>query len=113
MYPKKKERLYISELLESPLLSYPSYYTLTPSMHTNEMLRSALMDLHMYHYEPYRIPQNHDEIFAMLHAGGFPLYKEQYIVGYFGNKMMILESHGWRAMAVSEDVFKLENWLVA
>ncbi len=32
MYQKKKERLYISELLDDPSVTYPSYYALSTSM---------------------------------------------------------------------------------
>lgn len=113
MYQKKKERLYISELLPNPAVSYPSYYTLSSSMVKNEMLHSALIDLHSFDFSFYETPQKYDDIFAMLYSGCFPIYKEKYIIGYFGNKMMFLESNGWKGMPVTEDIFKLENWLVA
>jgi len=48
----------------------------------------------------------------MFDSGTFPIYKEKYIVGYFGNKMMYLESYGWKGMPATADIFKLENWLV-
>jgi hypothetical protein len=48
----------------------------------------------------------------MLNYGGFPLYKEKYIVGYFGNKMMFLESNGWKGLPCTADVFEVGNWLV-
>ena len=48
----------------------------------------------------------------MMHSGMFPIYKEKYIVGYFGQKLMYLESHGWKSMPATEEIFKMENWLV-
>jgi len=76
------------------------------------MLHSAIIDLHSMEFDFYTTPQSYDQIFTMLASGAFPIYKEQYIVGYFGNKMMFLESQGWKAMPLTQDVFKLENWLV-
>ena len=112
MYNKKKERLYISDLLDDPAVAYPAYYVLSLTMHKNEMLHSALMALHSFDFNYYEIPKNHEDIFSMFHSGTFPIYKEKYIVGYFGNKMMYLESNGWKGMPATEDIFKLENWLV-
>ena len=112
MYQKKKERLYICDIMDNPAVAYPSYYLLSTSMFKNEMLQTALISLHSYDFSYYERPKNHEDIFAMLHSGTFPIYKEKYIVGYFGNKMMYLESHGWKAIPSTEDIFKMENWLV-
>jgi hypothetical protein len=49
---------------------------------------------------------------TMFDSGNFPLYKEKYIIGYFGCKMMYLESNGWKRMPATADIFNLENWLV-
>jgi len=112
MYNKKKERLYVTDFLEDPAVSYPSYYVLSLAMHKNEMLQTALIALHSFDFEYYETPKNYEDIFAMFASGIFPLYKEKYIVGYFGNKMMYLESNGWKGMPATADIFKLENWLV-
>lgn len=112
MYQKKKEKLYISELLDNPAVVYPAYYVVSPSMYKNEMLHSALMALHSFDFSYYETAKSFDDIFTMLHSGTFPIYKEKYIVGYFGNKMMYLESNGWKGMPTTEDIFKIENWLV-
>ena len=112
MYNQKKERLYISELLTDPAVTYPAYYVLSPSMHKNEILHTALIALHSFDFSYYETPVKYEDIFAMFYAGTFPIYKEKYIVGYFGNKMMYLESNGWKSMPVTEEIFKMENWLV-
>jgi hypothetical protein len=112
MYQKKKERFYITDLIEDPAVAYPSYYLLSTTMFKNEMLHSALMALHSFDFSYYEIAKSYNDIFAMLHSGTFPIYKEKYIVGYFGNKMMYLESNGWKGMPATEEIFKLENWLV-
>lgn len=112
MYNKKKEKLYINELLHEPVISYPSYYILSTSMHKNEYLHTALISLHSCDYHNYETPKSYEKIFENLSQGYFPIYKEQYIVGYFGGKMMYLESNGWRAMPVNSDIFKLEYWLI-
>lgn len=112
MYQKKKERLYICDLVENPSVSYPSYYILSNALSNNEMLQNALIDLHCFNFDYYEMAKGYQDIFAMFHSGTFPIYKEKYIVGYFGNKMMYLESNGWKGMPSTEDIFKLENWLV-
>ena len=112
MYQKKKERLYICDIMDDPAVLYPSYYVLSTSMHKNEMLQTALISLHSFDFSYYVTAKSQEDIFAMLHSGTFPIYKEKYIVGYFGNKMMYLESHGWKAMPATEDIFNMENWLV-
>jgi hypothetical protein len=112
MYYKKKEKLYLSEIMEDPAITYPAYYILSQSMAKNEMLHSALISLHMYDFSYYHIPKNFDEIFKICDSGTFPIYKEKYIIGYFGNKMMYLESYGWKAMPVTKELFILSNWLV-
>ena len=113
MYNKKKEKLYIRELLDDPVITYPAYYILSAAMRKNELLHHALSALHACCFEHYTTPTSYDEIFKNLHLGTFPLYKEQYIVGYFGGKMMYLESNGWHSMPANEDIFKLENWLIS
>jgi len=112
MYQKKKERLYISELLDNPAVPYPAYYIVSTSMHKNEIFHAALISLHSFDFSYYETAKTHEDIFAMFNSGTFPIYKEKYIVGYFGNKMMYLESNGWKGMPSTEDIFKMENWLV-
>jgi len=112
MFQKKKERLYISELLDDPAITYPSYYVLSRSMLKNELLQHAIIVLHSFDFTHYQHPNSYEDIFAMFNGGMFPIYKEKYIIGYFGGKMMALESGGWRALPCMEDVFKMENWLV-
>jgi hypothetical protein len=48
----------------------------------------------------------------MFSGGMFPIYKEQFIMGYFGGKIMYLDASGWKKMPCTEDVFKMENWMV-
>jgi hypothetical protein len=112
MYQKKKERLYISDLLEDPAVAYPSYYTLSPAMYHNEVLRSTITLLHSFDFAFYEIPKSFKDIFMMLHSGSFPIYKEKYIIGFFGHKMMYLEPSGWKGLPATEEIFDLENWLV-
>ena len=112
MYQKKKTRLYVSELLSDPAVAYPAYYILSSSMSSNEMLLTALEALHSFDFRYYETPRSHKDIFVMFDAGTFPIYKEKYIVGYFGGKMMYLESHGWKGMPATAEIFEMENWLV-
>ena len=111
-YHQKKERLYVSSLLEDPAVTYPTYYTLSTTMCKNEMLLSALESLHSYDFRYYETPRSHRDIFAMFDSGTFPIYKEKCLVGFFGGKMMYLESHGWKAMPVTAEIFEMEHWLV-
>lgn len=109
---QNKERLYVCDLLDNPAVAYPSYYTLSTSLCKNEMLKTALIALHSFDFSYYETAKSHEDIFAMFHAGTFAIYKEKYIVGYFGGKMMYLESNGWKSMPSTEDIFMMENWLV-
>ena len=81
-------------------------------MAKNEILKDTLIILHSLNFTHYYIPKTFDDIFKMFNLGTFPIYKEKYIIGYFGNKMMFLESHGWKGMPATIDIFQLENWLV-
>ena len=112
MYPKKKEKLYISELVDNPAVAYPAYYKLSIAMFKNEMLHTALIALHTFDFTYYERPKHFEDIFSMFDSGIYPIYKEKYIIGYFGNKMMYLESNGWKGLPTTRDIFKLENWLV-
>ena len=112
MYPKKKEKLYLTDIMDDPAIAYPAYYVLSGSLAKNEMLHDALIALHRYELSHYHVPKTYDDIFASFRRGSFPLYKEKYVVGYFGGRMMYLESHGWKGMPVTEEVFVLENWRV-
>lgn len=112
MYQKKKEKLYISEFIDNPAVAYPAYYILSLSMYKNEMLHTALMALHTFDFSYYEVPKSSEEIFTMFDSGTFPIYKEKYVIGYFANKMMYLESNGWKGMPATADIFKMENWLV-
>ena len=113
MYKKKKEKLYITDLVEDPAFAYPAYYILSVSMAKNEMLHSALIALHSYDFRFYEHPKSFDRLFETLNSGAFALYKEKYVVGFFGGKMMYLESHGWKAMPATREIFDLTQWLVA
>lgn len=108
----KKERLYISQLLEDPAMSYPAYYLLSEAMRKNEMLLSTIESLHSFALDYYEAPKTYDDVFVMFDNGSFAIYKERYIVGFFGGKMMYLEPNGWRGMPITKDVFELDNWLV-
>ena len=112
MYNRKKERIYVSELVENPALTYPSYYALSSSMLKNEMLHYALIALHSLDFEHYEHPASYEDIFAMFENGSYPIYKEMYVIGYFGGKMMYLESAGWKGMPATSELFKMENWMV-
>ena len=112
MYPKKKAKLYLTDLMDDPAITYPAYYHLSPALAGNEMLHDALIALHRYEWDHYEVPKNYDEIFASIRRGSFAIYREKYVVGYFGGRMMYLEPHGWKGMPITEEVFVLENWQV-
>ena len=112
MFNAKKERLYISDLLDNPAITYPSYYVLSSSSAKNEFLQSAIISLHSFDFSNHHTPKDYKEIFDTFNYGGFAIYKENYIVGFFGNKMMHLESNGWSKMVVNVDIFVMDNWLV-
>ena len=112
MYKKKKERLYITEMIEDPPISYPMYYTVSASMKENEMLLEALRAVHLSDFDNHQEPLNAAAIFETLGMGTFPIYKEQYVVGNFGGKLMFLDSAGWKSLTVTQDIFDLNQWLI-
>jgi len=112
MFKSKKERLYITDILPEAPIGQPAYYILSQSLIKNEMLHQSLIDIHSYEFKYYTQPKSFDDIFNSLKYGVFPIYKEKYAIGYFGGKLMYLESHGWKAMPCTQDAFKLDNWLI-
>jgi len=108
----KKERLYLYDLLEDPLVSYPAWYLLSPKLHRDENLRETLKAIHSMDFAPYAYPENFDDLFAAFAAGFYPIFREKYATGYFGGKVMFLESGGWKSMPLSREAFELENWLI-
>jgi len=109
---RRKEKLYISDIVDDPVVGYPSYYVVSEGMARNEMLHASLEAIHTLSFSPYVTPSSYENIFKSINTGAFPVYKERYVVGRFGGKLMYLEANGWRALPASEDIFTLENWLV-
>jgi methylphosphotriester-DNA--protein-cysteine methyltransferase len=112
MYRNKKEKLLLSDLIDDPPISYPAYYQVSHAMMHNERLHDAIRAVHGLAFEQYANPSNHHKLFEVLHSGGFAIFKERYVVGYFGERMMYLEAQGWRALPASEAIFGLEHWMI-
>jgi hypothetical protein len=112
MFIKKKERLYIYDIIDDPAITYPMYYTVSSALKDNEMLHVALNSIHQSEFEFYRVPNEASEIFLSLEAGSFVIFKEQYVVGYFQGRLMYLESSGWKSFNITKDIFNMDNWLV-
>ncbi len=112
MYKKRKERLYVYDLIDEPVITYPMYYVVSHALLENEIFHDALIALHGMDFDHYRIAKEASEIFSSLACGGFVIYKEQYVVGYFGGKLMYLESSGWKGLQATPDIFKMEHWRV-
>ena len=108
----KKERLYLYDFLEEPPITYPAWYLLSPKLHRDENLKETLRAIHCIEFENYRNPKNLYEIFDSFKYGIYPIYKERYATGYFGNRVMILESSGWKSLNFSQDSINLDNWLI-
>ncbi len=112
MYGKKKERLYVYDLLPNPVITYPMYYNVSHTLHENDIFHDALIAVHLCDFSDYQRPEYGNAIFQSLYNGGFVIYKEQYVVGYFGGKLMYLESSGWKGLQATEDIFNMDNWLI-
>jgi len=108
----KKVRLRLEDFVEEPVRHYPPSYLLSPALAKNEMLLDALRALHLYDFSHYRPCESLDMIFQTLDAGGFVIYKENYVVGYFGQKLMYLEASGWKSLPATREIFLPGNWLV-
>lgn len=112
MYKKKKQRLYISEIIEDPPISYPMYYMVNEALKDSQMLHESLYAIHLSEFDKYEIPLDVSALFASLNNGVFPIYKEQYVVAEFGGKLMYLECAGWKSLYVTKDIFDMDNWLI-
>lgn len=112
MYKKRKERLYICDIIENPPIIYPMYYTVSDTLKNNEMLIESLKTVHLSEFHNLKIPSDAREIFEAIRLGAFPIYKGQYVVGEFGGRLMYLESSGWKSLQVTKSVFDLNQWLV-
>jgi hypothetical protein len=113
MLKSKKEKLYISTLIDEPTISYPGYYILSPYLAKDEMLQESLIAIHSLDFSNFYTPKDYHEIFKALDCGIYPIFKQKYLVGQFGGKLMYLEPNGWKAMPLMIDSFVIENWLVA
>lgn len=109
---KKKERLYISDFIENPPITYPMYYIVSGALKDDEMLHSSLYAVHLSSFENHIIPFGVSELYSGLNSGAFAIYKEQYVVGNFGGRLMYLESDGWKSLRVTEDIFDMNYWLI-
>ncbi len=109
---RKRERLYVADLVETPVVTYPAWYRLSAALLKNEILHDALRAIHCYDFENYTIASSHEAIFTALESGYFAIYKERYAVGYFGGKLMYLESQGWKSFPVTREIFLLDNWMI-
>jgi len=112
MYNRKKERIYITDLIQDPPITYPMYYTVSSSLKNNDIFLDTLKAIHLSDFSNYKTPKSSSYIFEVFSYGAFAIYKEQYIVGYFGGKLMYLESAGWKSLSVTEDIFDMDQWLV-
>ena len=108
----KKLRLYLHELLDDPAVHYPAWYLLSPKLHRDENLREALRALHRMDFDGYEHPGELPEIFSAFRMGQYPIYRERFVAGYFGGRVMLLESSGWKTLPFSEEGCDPENWLI-
>ncbi len=112
MYKKRKERLYICDIIENPPIIYPMYYIVSQSLKDNKMLHESLYAIHLCEFDRYETPIDSSAIFASISIGTFPIYKQQYIVGEFGGRLMYLESSGWKSLLATSDIFDMSYWLI-
>ncbi|WP_456393208.1 hypothetical protein [Nitratifractor sp.] len=108
----KKERLYLYDFLEEPVVNYPAWYLLSPKLCRDENLRETLRAIHRMEFSAYAAPRSFEELFSAFRSGLYPIYRERYAAGYFGRRVMLLESGGWKSLPLSEEASILENWLI-
>jgi len=108
----KKDKIYITELIDNPVVTYPMTYIVSIKLVANEFLKDALVAIHSFDFDHYKHPASWHEIYNSLNSGGFAIYKERYAVSEFGGKLMYLEGTGWSSMRVTSDIFDMRFWLV-
>jgi len=109
---RKKERLYLYELLDDPVVGYPAWYLLSPKLHRDENLREALRALHGMDFASYAPPADAAELFATFRGGLYAIYRERNVAALFGGRVMLLEGKGWQSLAFSEESCAMEQWLI-
>lgn len=108
----KKEKIYITDLIENPQVTYPMTYTVSAALAKSDELKDALVSIHSYDFVNYKQPKDHMAIYRAIDNGSFVIYKERYVVGEFGGRLMYLEGNGWSSLNLTRDSLDMRFWLV-
>jgi hypothetical protein len=108
----KKEKIYITELMENPQVTYPMTYTVSSIMAKCDELKDALVSIHSFDFSGYVNPSSWFDIYKSIDNRAFVIYKERYAVSEFGGRLMYLEGNGWSSLNVTRDSFDMRFWLV-
>lgn len=108
----KKEKIYITELIDNPQVTYPMTYTVSCVLAKSDSLRDALMSIHSYDFVNYKQPKDHIEVYRAIDSGYFAIYKERYAVSEFGGRLMYLEGNGWSSLNLTRDSIDMRFWLI-
>lgn len=108
----KKEKIYITELIENPQMTYPMTYTVSSVMAKSDELKCVLVAIHSFEFANFSHPVTWLDIYIAIDSGSFVIYKERYAVSEFGGRLMYLEAGGWSSLNVTRDSFDMRFWLV-
>ena len=106
----KKSRLYLYDITDDALITYPAWYVVSDRYKKDELFIDTLKILHQAKTDEYPHPNSYDELLSSFKAGFYPIFKDSYLTAMIASKVYYLQSSGWRALSVTEDIFNLLNW---
>ncbi len=106
----KKSRLYLYDITENALITYPAWYLVSDKYKKDESFIDTLKILHESRTDDYPHPKSLDELLLSFKSGFYPIFKDNYLTAMITSKVYYLQSSGWKSLPVTEDIFDLMNW---
>ncbi len=106
----KKSRLYLYDITEDAIITYPAWYLVSDRYRSDELFLDTLRVLHESRLDEYPHPKSYDELLSSLKSGFYPIFKDNYLTAMITSKVYYLQSNGWKSLPVTEDIFDLMSW---
>ena len=106
----KKSRLYLYDITENALITYPAWYLVSDKYKKDESFIDTLKILHESRTDDFPHPKSLDELLSSFKSGFYPIFKDNYLTAMITSQVYYLQSSGWKSLPVTEDIFDLMNW---
>ena len=106
----KKSRLYLYDITQNALVTYPAWYLVSDKYKKDESFIDTLKILHESKTDEYPHPNSYDELLSCFKSGQYLIFKDNYLTAMMASKVYYLQSNGWKALPVTEDIFDLMHW---